>query len=377
LLIYRDTLVLTPPQNRQRFAELDSLRAFAVLLVVWHHSANINIGLDGYDGVLLFFVISGFLITSILLGARVAAAKCTAPWWAVLRAFYARRFLRIFPAYYAVLFLVVASGDAQVRAALPWHLSYLSNWYFCHRPEFLNHLWSLSVEEQFYILWPWLVILLPNAALPWAIGAMVLTGPLSRFVIAATGISDIAIWISTPAVLDALGIGCLLAYVWRKPAFADQVARIALIAGVLLVGFQEASHGLAMPKPIGSAIATFGWRLICMWLVHRAARGTKGLLGGALRMRLLIYLGTISYGIYLIHYFVMATVGRIEYQFHTRLPVPHHPGLAQFVFVSLVSIGAAGLSWTFFEGPLNSLKKYFPYVRRAHFNANQVEMPVP
>jgi peptidoglycan/LPS O-acetylase OafA/YrhL len=79
--------------------------------------------------------------------------------------------------------------------------------------EFFNPLWSLALEEQFYVLWPWLAIFLPNAALPWVIGAMFLTGPLSRFVIAATGISDLAIWISTPAVFDALGSGvCLPTY---------------------------------------------------------------------------------------------------------------------------------------------------------------------
>ena len=366
-----------PRKERSRFAELDGLRAIAVLLVVWHHSANINIGLDGYDGVLLFFVISGFLITGILLGARTAAAKIAAPWWTVLRAFYARRFLRIFPVYYAVLFLAVAAGSAHVRAALPWHLSYLSNWYFCYHGEFFNHLWSLAVEEQFYVLWPWLVILLPNAALPWAIAAMILAGPLSRFVIAAAGGSDLAMWISTPAVLDALGIGCLLAYVWQKPALADRVARIALIAGVLLVGFQELSNRWAMPKPVASAIATLGWRFICMWLVHRAARGTPAFLTRALRIRPMIYVGTISYGIYLIHFFVVTVVQRMADRFHTWLPTPTQPGVARFVIVSLISIGAAGLSWRFFEGPLNSLKKYFPYVQGAHLREDRAEIPVP
>jgi peptidoglycan/LPS O-acetylase OafA/YrhL len=243
--------------------------------------------------------------------------------------------------------------------------------------EFFNPLWSLALEEQFYVLWPWLAIFLPNAALPWVIGAMFLTGPLSRFVIAATGISDLAIWISTPAVFDALGVGCLLAYVWRKPVLADRVARMALIAGVTLVGFQEASYRLAMPKPVVSAIATLGWRFICMWLVYRAARGTKGLFSRALRTRPLIYVGTISYGVYLIHFFVVMAVQRMPYRFHTWLPVPGHPGLGQFVFVSFISVCAAGLSWRFFESPLNSLKKYFPYVRRAHFREDQAEMPAP
>jgi hypothetical protein len=108
-------------ENRKRWLELDALRAFAVLLVVWSHSSNREIGIGGFDGVLLFFVISGFLITGILLQARVAA-----PWPFVLRAFYARRFLRIFPVYYALVFIAAGLGIPYVREALGWHLAYLS-----------------------------------------------------------------------------------------------------------------------------------------------------------------------------------------------------------------------------------------------------------
>src|SRR5882762_4053568 len=74
--------------SRKRFVELDALRAFAVLLVIWVHSTNIDIGLTGYHGVLLFFVISGFLITGILLDARAAATESSKSYWSVLRAFY-------------------------------------------------------------------------------------------------------------------------------------------------------------------------------------------------------------------------------------------------------------------------------------------------
>ncbi len=207
---------------------------------------------------MLFFVISGFLITRILLGARTAAAEQGVPRRAVLRAFYARRFLRIFPLYYAVLFLAFVIGAASIRAALPWHLSYLSNWYFCYGGKLdlshAGHLWSLAVEEQFYILWPWFALLLRTAALPWAIGAMILTGPLYRFAIAAGGFNDGLIWMSTPAVFDALGIGCLLAYLWQNSASAGRIARGALIAGILLVALQQANSLLAMPKPVFSVI---------------------------------------------------------------------------------------------------------------------------
>ncbi|MGH7802858.1 MAG: acyltransferase family protein, partial [Candidatus Binatia bacterium] len=145
--------------NRERFAELDALRAFAVTLVVWSHAVGGEVGVGalrvgGYHGVTLFFVISGFLITGILLDARAAAARAGTSAGFALRAFYARRFLRIFPVYYAVLLVTFALGFDAVREELGWHLAYLSNWHFAARGEFgisTSHLWSLAVEEQFYL----------------------------------------------------------------------------------------------------------------------------------------------------------------------------------------------------------------------------------
>jgi peptidoglycan/LPS O-acetylase OafA/YrhL len=211
--------------NQRRFTELDSLRAFAVLAVVWSHSSVINIGITGFYGVLLFFVISGFLITGILLDARAN----NAPPWAVLRAFYARRFLRIFPIYYAVLFVALMTGLLSVGNGIGWHLAYLSNWYYAYKGfDQFSALWSLAVEEQFYLVWAWVVILMPSAALPWTMLAMIAAGPISRFAMSSLTRSDIAPWITTPTVLDALGLGCLLAYLWRKnPEAADRLARWA------------------------------------------------------------------------------------------------------------------------------------------------------
>jgi peptidoglycan/LPS O-acetylase OafA/YrhL len=191
-----------------RLPELDSLRAFAVLAVVWSHSSNINIGISGFQGVLLFFVISGFLITGILLNARAAEASP----WSVLYAFYARRFLRIFPIYYAVLFVALAVGFPSVRDAIGWHLAYLSNWYFAYQGfDKVSHLWSLAVEEQFYLVWPWLVLLVPSAALPWIIGATILVGPISRLAIGLASGNDVAAWVTTPTVLARIshGLGCI------------------------------------------------------------------------------------------------------------------------------------------------------------------------
>jgi peptidoglycan/LPS O-acetylase OafA/YrhL len=355
--------------NQRRFLELDSLRAFAVLTVVWSHSSVINIGITGFHGVLLFFVISGFLITGILLDAR---AKNSLP-RSVLRAFYARRFLRIFPIYYAVLFVALITGLLSTSSAIGWHLAYLSNWYFAHKGfDQFSALWSLAVEEQFYLVWAWLVILMPPAALPWTIIAMIVAGPVSRLTIGSLTPNDLAPWITTPTVLDALGLGCLLAYLWRQnPEAADRLARWAFVSGVLLIGVEKGRNWLGIPAPAGLAIDTLGWRLVCVWLVHRAGRGVNGKMGQLLRARQLVYVGIISYGIYLLHLLTVVFLSKIEQRLSIQLLAWDKPG--RFVAVALTSIAAAALSWKFFERPINSLKDRFPYVPIAQSGGEESE----
>src|SRR5687768_5068106 len=143
---------------------LDGLRAVAVAGVVWHHSYS---GLDalpmmrhGFLGVDLFFVLSGFLITTLLLREQQRSGRIS------LRHFYMRRALRIFPLYYAVLIALTAyfaaAADSAQRARyfseLPYHAAYLSNW--IDSETMLSITWSLSTEEQFYLLWPLLLIAL-------------------------------------------------------------------------------------------------------------------------------------------------------------------------------------------------------------------------
>ena len=356
--------------RRNRFVELDALRAFAVTLVVWSHTVRTEIGIDrykigGYHAVSLFFVISGFLITGILLDTRDAVARRAVPPSVGLRIFYIRRFLRIFPVYYAVLLLTFILARTAVRGELRWHLMYLSNWYFAYKGAFhspLPHLWSLAIEEQFYVVWPWFTLLLPAAALPWTIGMMILSGPLSRLILSRAGANDVAVWVTTPTVLDALGLGCLLAYLWRDTEWADRVALWAVLLAFFLVGLQQALTLVATPAYVHEALKTTPWAFFCMWLVHRASRGFTGWTGRLLRARPLLYLGKISYGVYLLHVLVTMTV---EPKLGSYLPMVGHAGVPLFIAVMLITVGTASLSWKFFEQPINSLKDRFPYGQSA------------
>ena len=198
--------------------QLDGLRAFAVGAVLFHHffqPARIG-GVDlALLGVWLFFVLSGFLITGILLRSRDQVDYSGSPSGFVLRQFYVRRFLRIFPLYYSVLFMAATIDLGDVRDTILWHLTYLSNYLFAARQYWgpmTAHFWSLSVEEQFYILWPALILFAPRRLLLKLIISAIAIGPIFRVAAHFFDFNWIARLTVLPASFDALGLGALLAY---------------------------------------------------------------------------------------------------------------------------------------------------------------------
>jgi peptidoglycan/LPS O-acetylase OafA/YrhL len=182
--------------NEQYFPQLDSLRAIAVLLVIISHWFSAQHFLNRYVpngifGVTLFFVLSGFLITSILLKIKTKL-EAGGSHGEAFKVFYVRRSLRIFPAYYLLLFILVVLNLASVRDSFWWHFFYVSNFYFWIKGAFagsLSHLWSLAVEEQFYFVWPAIILLVPWRFLTSVLLAGVLTGFLFRWVM-VTDLSD-------------------------------------------------------------------------------------------------------------------------------------------------------------------------------------------
>jgi peptidoglycan/LPS O-acetylase OafA/YrhL len=166
-------------------------------------------------------------------------------------------------------------------------------------------------------------------------------------------------------VLDALGLGCLLAYAWRATDSPARLARWAGLSGVLLIIGENLLTQVGAPSHVLFSIGPLGWALLCTWMVHRAALGVSGWPGRLLRVWPLVYVGTISYAIYLVHVFPMAIISWILHRFEANFPGWAERGRHKFVIVTLCSIGAATLSWNFFEGPINSLKRHFPYVKRA------------
>lgn len=302
-------------------------------------------------GVRLFFVISGFLITGILLGARNRVSNGAGGLGGELGAFYARRTLRIFPLYYLVLLVAAGLDLGSVRQTLPWHLAYGSNIYFALRgawQDCISHLWSLSVEEQFYLVWPLCVLLAPRRLLPPLILAAIAVGPAFRLWALAVA-NPIAASVLAPGCFDALGFGALLALQGCQRWRALLAAGGAGLAVTLAVGFNHP-----------------GADFVVVWQPFAAAAAFAGLLGGVaefsgrpvlapLRWAPLLYLGKISYGVYLIHLFVPEALAR--FGLHTA------PLVAPVIYAA-ITIALAALSWQIFEAPMNRLKRHFPYGRR-------------
>jgi len=209
-------LVITPKDHRP---QLDAIRALAVLGVFYSHFWD-NASYSGILSVRVFFVLSGFLITGILLGlkatdgsGRARPGSTTAGHGLV--AFYARRALRIWPVYYAVLLPLLLVNAQDVRASAPWHLLFASNVWFAYTegwtPSFAAPWWSLALEEQFYLVWPVLVLSLSRRGLAGVTAVLVAASFVQHLQI----VPGLPVWLASDIMPlahgDALGTGALLA----------------------------------------------------------------------------------------------------------------------------------------------------------------------
>ncbi len=208
-----------PPTRHGYVKQFDALRGIAVFgVIVTHYAGSVvptvahsrlfpMIGLPGFIGVRLFFVLSGYLITRILLAAKTAAAP-----FAVARSFYARRFLRIFPLYYAVVAFACATS-VSIRHCAPWLFTYTQNIKFAIDGAYpvVAHLWSLAVEEQFYLVWPWVVLFLSASSLQRALLALLVAAPLARALLFIHSANEVSIHVLPIACVDTLAAGALAA----------------------------------------------------------------------------------------------------------------------------------------------------------------------
>jgi peptidoglycan/LPS O-acetylase OafA/YrhL len=334
--------------------QLDGLRALAVMAVLFQHTWRPD-SPWGHLGVRLFFVLSGYLITGIL------AAAAPFPRGAALVSFYARRALRLFPAYYAVLLVSIALIP-EVRATAPWHLGYATNLLFAltdqWRPWQASHFWSLAVEEQFYLVWAPLVLFTPARWLPGVAGALIVAAPAFRGAVRLWDPTQVDAHVLLPAALDAFGVGALLALAGARAA-ARRLAPALLLAiglgGLLAFVLAEPLGGESVA---GFTLAETAALAPLAALVAAAARGDRTWLGRALESPPLRWLGRVSYGVYLYHVVLWWGLQQLA-------PGLGDPGPVPFLAVTAATLAVAALSSRVLERPFNRLKARFPYARAA------------
>ncbi len=363
-------------------AGLDGLRGFAVLLVLLYHTHVLN---AGWVGVPIFFVLSGFLITGILIREKEA------PLSTFLKNFYGRRFLRIFPPYYAFL-MVLAFAKPCVHAMsgvtgdLPWALSYTSDFYlatrFAHPSVVTSHLWSLSVEEQFYLVWPVVIYCLPARFLPALLWSIVVASPLLRFVIFGVWQrlgygSPLPFWdlyVLPTSHLDAFAIGALC---WIRPprlaprALLGACASFFALCLVLRHRYKDGILPITLPHAYAYAWGYSVIDALSAGLLLLVSQGKDVI--ALFRGWPLTRLGRISYGVYLVHYPLTLVSDPVA----ARLfPVAVRP--ASFVIDLALSVALASASFHWLERPLLELKdRWFPRMDRSLASQSMVRGTAP
>ena len=311
--------------------------------VLVHHFGTPKLELGTY-GVILFFVLSGFLITGILLRVKTQVAAGTITLWRALKLFYARRFLRIFPIYYLTLAVLFACNIPGVRAHIGWHVLYATNiWVAIHQhfEKATGQFWSLAVEEQFYLIWPIFILLTPMKWLRTVAISLAALGVSFRFFgNLVFHLSPITTNPLLPGCLDSLALGALLAINQRKDSL--WLRRFGWIASLLVVA-EVALEFIDKGTVLRRDTLVLFCVLSAAAVVDYAASRTNGRIGRMLSWKALTAIGTISYGIYLYH-----------------MPVHVLSGMSGIKTVILTLLVAA-LSWHLIEKPINSLKSRFSY----------------
>jgi peptidoglycan/LPS O-acetylase OafA/YrhL len=359
---------------RDRIPVLDSLRGIAILSVFTYHAffwsgvladgwmarAVLTLTRPAWLGVDLFFVLSGFLITGRLLDRKHEIAGD------YYKRFYTRRALRILPLYFTML-LVVGSmmwraGETswQFLAAsavfLP-NIALLAGWWTTGP---LGVLWSLGVEEQVYLVWPFLVRVFPTRALAWLFVAVGLGEPFLRYTTFTSGWLTEGLSIATWLRLDGFAWGGLLAIVIRNAHMTRR--RLAAIGlGTLLISvgiaaFCASTSSLSQRTVIGTSLQLACADLFFAGLIAVALWRAWGPAPAAQPRGVLASFGRISYCLYLVHMWVFWSFDRLA---AVSSPMALAPTVLRAVIVLAVSTALAELSWRYIEGPSLQLKPGF------------------
>lgn len=380
------TTTTRPALNHLR--QLDGIRFVAVAFVLFDHWMAERVHLPlGALGVTIFFVLSGFLITRILLSSKDKLKdQPNGGLGKYLKTFYIRRTLRIFPIYYLVLFVLYLLNEPPVRRTIGWLALYATNLYMARYHTWMgtvDHLWSLAVEEQFYLFFPLLIFFIPRRWVPTTALLMILGAIAMRYVLYRARQPWFIGYVTMPACLDSFGLGAIMAYWWLyqrdrfKQVFQHTIwiwISILLFAAVIfytkVLPAVPDSTGLPGHHNIMSDVwERLAASLIGFFLLGRAVLGFGGPMRWLLENPVSQYMGKISYGLYLYHNFVFNVYHTPPTHFTVRawrritdvLPFLHSSYIFQFGFYLSLTLLLATLSWYLIEKPINNLKDRFSY----------------
>ena len=370
----------TPPApSKVHLPALDGVRAIAILMVIVYHSLNglpgmtfaqnvlMRLTSQGWLGVDLFFILSGFLITGILMDARESPHA--------LRNFYARRVLRIVPVYALfVMFSLWLAGPlgtssanevVQLHQTQAWYWTYslniliaLRNWSAITFPT--GHLWSLAVEEQFYLLWPLAVLLMSPLMLRRTALGCIVGAELCRLAFVLAGADGQVNFVLLPTRMDTLAAGAFLACAYRDKALWSRVLRarqsLSLLALVLVLATILYRHTIDNQESFEQLVFFPAAVALGFVIVASAAAGNAWLSN-----RTLGFIAKISYGMYVWHLVVMRLI-------LTKVSAPETGApQAWWAFYAVMAGGtiagtllAATLSWHLVERPFLALKRFVP-----------------
>ena len=362
------------PNRSVYFNQLDGLRCMAVMAVLVCHWITYRFFVlipFGSMGVNLFFVLSGFLITRILFITK--DENQTKEFWHPIKRFYIRRSLRIFPIYFLTIFFLAAINYHAIRANMIWLLTYTFNIKFSMpnvwesgELNFAAHLWSLSVEEQFYLFFPFLIFLIPRPKTKGFLFFMIALGILSRALLYFFDAPKNAIYVLTPACMDSFGIGALLAYyvLYDQTTLKKIIAkkRFFIIAILLFVfSIVYSRFYIDSYRECRTILERFLFSVCCFWIVgYGILSEYKGGVKWILENQFVIYIGKISYGLYIYHFFAEPFFFKICDVLKIDLTkVIGYNMISRSVFLFLATLIVASISWRLIEQPINKLKNKF------------------
>jgi len=351
---------------------LDSLRAVAVILVIiWHwypqdYSIHTFIGgiihtllPTGEFGVSLFFVLSGFLITEILLLNKSSEEKN----YSIIKNFYIRRALRILPIYYLAIFFVNIIRFPIDGGHYGYILTHTYNFLVIKEGSWpsLGHLWSLSVEEQFYLIWPLLILLIPNNKLKYLFAIFIAISIIS--VIVSYKILNIKMtYAITTTCFDAFGIGGIYAFCRKSDnmiKFNFYIIRIFPVALAIYFINKLCPFFDVFPN-LSPFNRTFD-SILSLWLIHKVITNKNSFfMTHFVDNHSLRFIGKISYGLYLFHYpfpFIFDNY-ILSNLYFIKTIIVNFPVFRELIMFCLLIV-LSSITFFLFEKPINSMKKYF------------------